>query len=379
MPETTRTLHLDQGLDALRLRKDRSVVPGDAERTHDFDARQVFFGTNPDNDVCLDDSSVSRTHARLEVDGTGYRLVDMGSKNGTFANGLRIQDIYLEPGTEFRLGRVSVRFELMEDEVEVAISRSDRYGDLIGQSLEMREIFGLLERVAPTPATVLIEGESGTGKELIADAIHQHSPRADKPFVVFDCSAVSRELIESELFGHVKGAFTGAVSDRKGAFEQANGGTLFLDELGELELDLQPKLLRVLEKREVRAVGGSKSVPVDVRIVAATNRNLMREVEQGNFREDLYYRFAVIRVHVPPLRKRSSDIPLLAETFLQDVAARLGRDDLQIPFRTMDKLQRYTWPGNVRELKNYIERAALLAQDDKLETRFLNAEGPMQS
>jgi len=223
---------------------------------------------------------------------------------------------------------------------------------------------------------VLIEGESGTGKELIAEAVHQQSSRKDGPFVVFDCSAVSRDLIESELFGHVKGAFTGAVGNRKGAFERANGGTLFLDELGELALDLQPKLLRALEKREVNPVGGSGAVPVDVRIVAATNRNLIREVEQGAFREDLYYRFAVIRVFVPPLRNRVEDIPLLAEHFLLGTAERLGREDLQIPFQTMEKLKRYNWPGNVRELKNYIERAALLAQGDKLETRFLNVGAP---
>ncbi|OIP43010.1 MAG: hypothetical protein AUK47_03255 [Deltaproteobacteria bacterium CG2_30_63_29] len=379
MSEITRTIHLDGGLEALRLRKYSIVVVGDSKEKAEFDKRQIFFGTHPDNDISLSNSSVSRNHARLEVDVRGYRLVDLDSKNGTFVQGLRVNDLYVEPGTTFFLGTQELHFDLLNDEVEVTYSKSNQYANLIGQSLVMREIFSLLQRVAPTSATLLIEGESGTGKELVAEAVHLNSPRRDKPFVVFDCSAVSRELIESELFGHVKGSFTGAVANRKGAFEQADGGTLFLDELGELALDLQPKLLRVLEKREVRPVGGQKSIPIDVRIVAATNRNLLREVEQGNFREDLYYRFAVIQVRLPSLAKRAEDIPLLAEHFLQDVEARMGKRDLQIPFRTMEKLKRYKWPGNVRELKNYVERAALLAQDDKLETKFLKLQEPSTS
>ncbi|MDX9724561.1 MAG: sigma 54-interacting transcriptional regulator [Myxococcota bacterium] len=371
MSDITRTIMLDK-IEALRLRK-YTIIP-EGGKAQCFEQRQVFLGTNPDNDVVLEDSSVSRNHARIEVDGSGYRIIDAGSKNGTFVNNIRVRDGYLEAGCSFRLGRQVLRFELGTDEVELTFSKSHQFGRLIGQSLAMREIFGLLSRVAPTPTTVLIEGESGTGKELIAEAIHQHSPRKDKPLVVFDCSAVSRELIESELFGHVKGSFTGAIGNRRGAFEQAEGGTLFLDELGELALDLQPKLLRAIEKREVRPVGGERAVPVDVRIVAATNRNLLREVEQGSFREDLYYRFAVIRVVLPPLRKRLDDIPLLSQFFLDQAAQRLGRSELQIPFSTMEKLKRYAWPGNVRELKNYVERAALLSQDDKLETRFLLAD-----
>ncbi len=372
--EITRTIHLDGGEQALCLRKyTLTVSDPTTPQTLTFDRRQVYLGSSPENDVCLDDPSVSRTHARLEVDSIGYRLVDLDSKNGTFVNGLRIRDVYLPPGAAFLLGRQALTFNVTSDEVEVRFSKRHQFGDLIGQSLEMREIFSLLERIAPTPATVLIEGESGTGKELIAEAIHSHSPRRDKPLVVFDCSAVSRDLIESELFGHIKGAFTGAIQNRKGAFEQADGGTLFLDELGELSLDLQPKLLRALEKREIRPVGSDRTIPVDVRIVAATNRNLLREVDQSNFREDLYYRFAVIRILLP-LRKRPDDITLLAEHFLAQCQTRIGRDNLQIPFRTMEKLRRHTWPGNVRELKNYIERAALLAQDNQIETRFLQPE-----
>lgn len=372
MTDTTRTIHFESGEQALRLRKYTLTVLGDAPKTYTFDRRTLSMGTSPECHLSLDDASVSRQHARIEVDGLGYRLLDLESKNGTFVSGLRARDVYLTPGTVFQLGRQSVSFDVTQEEVEVRFSKRRRFGQILGQSLAIREIFSLLERIAPTPATVLVEGESGTGKELVAEAVHEHSERSEGPFVVFDCSAVSRELIESELFGHVKGAFTGAVSTRKGAFEQADGGTLFIDELGELSLDLQPKLLRALEKREVRPVGGARSIPVNVRIIAATNRNLLHEVDQGNFREDLYYRFAVIRIQLPPLRDRAEDIMMLAEHFLLQNQTRLGRDDLQIPFRTMEKLKKYPWPGNIRELKNYVERAALLAQGDKLETRFIN-------
>ena len=233
----------------------------------------------------------------------------------------------------------------------------------------MREVFGQLERIAPADITLLITGRSGTGKELVAEAVHQQSPRRKAPFIVFDCSAVSRDLIESELFGHVKGAFTGAVSSRAGAFEQASGGTLFLDELGELSADLQPKLLRALERREVKRVGGNEVIPVDVRVVAATNRNLREEVARGTFREDLYYRLAVMQLHLPDLKDRPDDIPLLVEHFL--AAATKGRDPLTISYATMERLKAHGWPGNVRELRNFVERAALLATGGRVEEKFL--------
>jgi DNA-binding NtrC family response regulator len=261
---------------------------------------------------------------------------------------------------------------------EVRFSGRERFGDLWGQSLGMREIFALLERVAPTDATVLIEGESGTGKELIAEAVHNNSPRKNGPFIVLDCSAIARDLIESELFGHMKGAFTGASGTRKGAFEAARGGTLFLDELGELATDLQPKLLRALEKREIKPVGSNDTIKTDVRIVAATNRNLQHEVREGHFREDLYYRFAVIKVHLPPLRDRSEDIPLLVEHFLEEAHRMAGRTEkIEISYKTMEKLQRHRWPGNVRELKNFVERAVLLTQGDQIETKFLTTSDPI--
>jgi transcriptional regulator with GAF, ATPase, and Fis domain len=231
---------------------------------------------------------------------------------------------------------------------------------MVGRSMQVREIFGLIERIAPTDATVLIEGETGTGKDMVARTLHQLSHRAEGPFIVVDCGAVAGTLIESELFGHEKGAFTGATNTRQGAFELASGGTVFLDELGELALDLQPKLLRVLEQRELRRVGGSRVIKVDLRIVAATRKDLRNEVEKGKFREDLYFRLNVVPIVVPPLRERREDVPLLVENFLAELA------DGNVPElspETMAALRAHDWPGNVRELRNVIERALALGMD----------------
>ena len=373
MNDETKTIFGDASI-ALKVRKYRLSAHLDKSAPRDFQKRLIYIGSHPDCDFCISEPSISRQHAKIELDETGYRLVDLDSKNGTYIGDVRINDIYLTQRMSFRCGAVVIDFELGSDAIEVAISQQSSFGDLLGQSVAMREIFGLLERVAPTPATVLIEGESGCGKELVAAAIRGHSDRAAKPFVIFDCSAVSKDLIESELFGHVKGAFTGAVSDRKGAFLQANGGTLFLDEIGELSLELQPKLLRALENHMVRPVGSEKTYTVDVRVIAATNRSLAREVEAGNFREDLFYRLAVIKIDIPPLRKRTEDIPMLVENFLEKASQKFNKPAPNITFSTLQKLRAYQWPGNVRELKNFIERACLLSSDDRIETRFLNAK-----
>jgi DNA-binding NtrC family response regulator len=227
----------------------------------------------------------------------------------------------------------------------------------------MRQLFSLLRDISPTESTVLIDGETGTGKELVAEEIHRHSERAAGPFVVFDCGAVPRELIESSLFGHVKGAFTGAIADRKGAFAEAHGGTLFLDEIGELALDLQPALLRALDKRAVRRVGGGSYEQVDVRVIAATNRSLRHEVSKKQFREDLFYRLAVISLHLPALRERGRDIELLAARFVTQF---LPDGGMTIPQSELRRLSNYSWPGNVRELRNVIERACLLSKGASL-------------
>lgn len=364
---------------ALKVKKYRLNAHLARPLTLDFQKRVITIGSHPDCEFCIQENSISRQHAKIELDEKGYRLVDLDSKNGTFIGDLRINDVYLNSPMTFRCGAVEIDFELGSDAIEVSISNENHFGNLLGQSLAMREIFGLLSRVAPTPATVLIEGESGCGKELVAAAIRQNSDRAQKPFVIFDCSAVSKDLIESELFGHVKGAFTGAVSDRKGAFLQANGGTLFLDEIGELSLELQPKLLRALENHMVRPVGSEKSYPVDVRVIAATNRSLSNEVQNGNFREDLYYRLAVIKIDLPPLRKRKEDLPILVEHFLEESSKKFNRPAPNVTFSTMQKLRAYNWPGNVRELRNFIERACLLANDDRIETRFLNTKSDLSN
>ncbi|HVV83328.1 MAG TPA: sigma 54-dependent Fis family transcriptional regulator [Kofleriaceae bacterium] len=320
-------------------------------------ARPVYFGSAPTCELVLSDKTVSRKHLMAELVGDEVLMVDQGSTNGTFFGGSRFEKIAIGFGAEVKLGRTVVKFLPDEEIVEPEPSPEAAFGSIVGADTKMRQLFKLLADVAATNATVLIEGETGTGKELIAEEIHNHSPRRDGPFVVFDCGSVPRELIESMLFGHVKGSFTGAVGDRKGAFAEAHGGTIFLDEIGEMELDLQPSLLRVLDKRAVRKVGSNTYEKIDVRVVAATNRDLRAEVAKKAFREDLYYRLAVIRVSVPPLRERGADIPLLVNHFVQSFGPQLG-----VTHDDMNKLIRHSWPGNVRELRNAIERACLLAQ-----------------
>jgi DNA-binding NtrC family response regulator len=361
--EETRTVQVDLPVDYLTLRRfTLKVVAGpDKGLEKSFDRRQVFIGTGPDCQLALSDPTVSRSHARIEFEPNGYAIRDEDSKNGVYVQGLRVKGAFLPPEAEVRLGETTIVFHLGTETFDVSIAKETRFGDMLGKSVEMREVFAILKRVAPTDATVLIEGESGTGKELVADALHKFGPRRSKPFVVFDCSAVPRELIESELFGHVRGAFTGAVRDRVGAMEEANGGTLFLDEVGELPLDMQPKLLRALEKREIKQVGGNRRVQLDVRIVSATNRDLSQEVQTGAFREDLYYRLGVIHIQIPPLRKRPEDLPMLADHFLTELAGRAGIQAPRLSYETMEKLKQYPWPGNVRELKNFLERSVILS------------------
>jgi transcriptional regulator with GAF, ATPase, and Fis domain len=241
------------------------------------------------------------------------------------------------------------------------------FGELIGKDPKMQTIYKLIEDVAPTDATVLIQGESGTGKELVARAIHRFSPRQDKPFIVINCSAYPAALLESELFGHEKGAFTGAIRQKPGRFELAQGGTVFLDEVGEMPPTAQIKLLRVLQSRKFERVGGEKTLTVDVRLLAATHKDLLQEVERGSFREDLLYRLKVIPVHLPPLRERKNDIPLLALHFLRRFAAEQRKDITEISSEAMRLLLEYPWPGNVRELENSLEHALVLAKGSRLE------------
>lgn len=331
----------------------------------------VTIGTLGDSDLALTDPTVSRNHAVVEEKTDGYLLRDLGSTNGTYLDGVKVKEAYLSAGSVIRLGQTEIAFSPVEERIENLRSSSDRFGDLVGASVAMREVFGVLERVAPTDVSVLILGETGTGKELAARALHSHSRRSEKPFVVFDCGAVAPNLIESELFGHEKGAFTDAVKSRQGAFELAQGGTIFLDEIGELAPTLQPKLLRALDQREIRRVGAEQPVGINVRVIAATNKDLEKEVKAGTFREDLYYRLSVVSVFMPPLRKRKEDIEKIAEHLLDGISGGMGKKLRGLSPEAAEALRTYPWPGNVRELKNVLERAAALSDGERIEVRDL--------
>ena len=317
-------------------------------------SKPIRVGTAAENDLVLTDNTVSRRHCAIEPTEGGFRLRDEGSTNGILLSGMRVFDAVLHGAAQIQLGETLLGVTPLEETVDRELAIADRFGDLLGRSARMRELFADLSRIAPTDLTLLIEGETGTGKELVAESVHRNSARANGPYVVFDCSAVMPTLAESELFGHERGAFTGAVATRAGVFEQADGGTIFLDELGELPKDLQPKLLRVLEKREVRRLGSQRVIPVDVRLIAATNRNTAVEVTRGNFREDLYFRVAAAHVHVPPLRDRMEDLPLLVEHFLS--MANPPRYLTDVPPQVWEMFLAHRWPGNVRELKNAVQR-----------------------
>jgi transcriptional regulator with GAF, ATPase, and Fis domain len=318
----------------------------------------IRIGKVEGNDVVLPDETVSRVHCEILRDQKGHLLRDLNSTNGTFLDGAEIREAYIRAGSVITVGTVQLKFQPYEERIEILPSERDSLGELVGGSLRMREIFGLVERIAPTEATVLIEGETGTGKDLVARTMHSLSRRKGGPFIVVDCGAVAGTLIESELFGHEKGAFTGASATRQGAFELANGGSLFLDELGELSLELQPKLLRVLEQREIRRVGGNRTIKIDIRVMAATKRDLQREVQQGKFREDLFFRLAVVPIRMPSLRERKEDLPLLVRSFLTRID---GGQPRELDESAMSALVAHDWPGNVRELRNVLERGVYLA------------------
>jgi transcriptional regulator with GAF, ATPase, and Fis domain len=327
-------------------------------------------GKDPTNEVVLSDINVSRQHLSIEPQDTGFLLKDMGSTNGTWVNGVRTREAFVAPQSTITIGATTLRLDRSEKFLAVTPGKA-RFGELVGQNPRMRELFGYIERVAKTELSVLLQGESGTGKEMFARALHQASPRSKAPLVVFDCGSVEPALVGSALFGHRAGAFTGANESRKGAFASAHTGTLFLDEVGELPLDLQPRLLRILETRELQAVGSDAVTKVDVRVVAATHRNLSGMVEDGRFRLDLLYRLSGLVLTIPPLRERAEDIVPLAQEFLTSVnpAARLTSDACAL-------LAAHPWRGNVRELKNVIRRAAALASSAEIHSNDLIFDGP---
>ncbi len=359
---------------AVNLRRCKLVVVKGPQRGTEYllDGDTIRIGKAPENDFVIGDETVSRVHLEIVRDAKGYLVRDLHSTNGTFLDGAEIKEAYLRPGSIVSAGSVEIKFTPFDERIEILPSDKEHLGDLVGRSLVMREIFGLIEKIAPTDATVLIGGETGTGKDVIARTLHQLSRRAQGPFVVVDCGAVSSSLIESELFGHEKGSFTGAISARAGAFELATGGTVFLDEIGELSLELQPKLLRVLEARELRRVGGSKITKVDLRIIAATRKDLRSEVEKGKFREDLFFRLNVVPIVSPPLRNRREDISMLVDCFVLALGGTAG----SISDSARTAMLRHDWPGNVRELRNVVERALALGGDPDVLLLPINPSSP---
>jgi DNA-binding NtrC family response regulator len=334
------------------------VVGGpDRGKDHMLDEGTTMVGTHADNDVVLTDATVSRYHLEIRVRRDGIEVRDLETTNGTKHGGARVNSVVLTGATRLRLGKhTEIDVEPIDSSVALDDWAGDRFGDVLGKTLPMKRLFALLAKAAPTEATILLQGETGTGKEAIAEAVHRMSRRAKGPLVVVDCGSIPHELVASELFGHAKGSFTGAASDKQGLIEAAHRGTLFLDEIGELALDLQPQLLRVLDRRQVRRVGETQAVDVDIRVIAATHRDLRAMVRAGEFREDLYYRLAVVATSVPPLRDRKADIPALVTWF----ADKMGRGGFGQSPALLHQLEMHDWPGNVRELRNVVERALSL-------------------
>jgi DNA-binding NtrC family response regulator len=330
-------------------------------------------GRHATNDLVIDDPGVSGVHLELRRVGDRVHARDAGSTNGTWMEGHRLVEVELAAGAEITLGSTRLRVDVDEGAVGAALSASESFGELVGQSPAMRELFATLERIAPKDLTLLVQGETGTGKEEVARAVHVRSKRAESPFVVIDATALPESLAESLLFGHEKGAFTGAAQRRTGLFEAAHGGTVFLDEIGELPAAIQPKFLRVLERREVTRVGGAVPTKVDVRIIAATHRDLRHEIEAGRFREDLYFRLAQVRVVLPPLRDRPEDVPALCRKLLQQTTP--SGETIVIEPSAMAHLQAQPWPGNVRELRNVIDRGAALATHRTIRRADVAGEG----
>jgi DNA-binding NtrC family response regulator len=334
------------------------VIEGpDAGRAAPISTELLVVGTDPSCGLVLTDERVSKKHLSILSSPGGFFVQDLDSRNGTLFEGAMLHESTVSAGATFKIGHSFIRIQPQPESVELPPSQARRFGELVGRSLAMREVFAVLELASQSDVTVLLEGETGTGKELAARAIHENSKRRQKPFVTIDCGALPETLLESELFGHTKGAFTGALQSREGAFVRADGGTLFLDELGGISPSVQARLLRVVEERKVRPVGADKEREVNVRLIAASRHDLSTQVAEGKFRPDLFYRLSVVRVTLPPLRARREDIGLIIAEMLR----RKGLEPGSVQGPNMERLHSHSWPGNVRELRNVIDRAVALS------------------
>ena len=335
------------------------VAKGPDGKTLAIEVDPIVIGRDPGAQMIISDPEVSALHCELRGVNEGILVKDLGSTNGTFIGALRVREVVVTRTAEITVGQSTVLLEPTPSKHRVEVGFAERFGALVGNAPKMRRVFSVLEKIAATPLSVLILGETGTGKELVAKAIHDESLRKDKPFVVVDCGSIPEALAECLLFGHEKGSFTGANERRKGALAEADGGTLFLDELGELPIELQPKLLRALAERQIKRVGASTFEPMDVRVLAATRRDLGAEMNAGRFRSDLFFRIAQVRVELPALRERLGDLPLLVE----DICKKVGRAQhtAEVVRWIESRMGSYDWPGNVRELVNVASVAATLA------------------
>jgi DNA-binding NtrC family response regulator len=345
----------------------------DAGRTLETEDEVLTIGSAPGNALRLSDDTVSRFHLELSGGENGISVTDLGSSNGTASGGVRIERGVVPSGAELRLGNSKLCVRDGDASV-VELYADDELDELKGKTPVMRRLMAQVTTAARSTVPVLVIGESGTGKELVARAVHHSGPRASGPFVTLDCGALAANLVASELFGHERGAFTGADRQHVGAFERATGGTLFLDEIGELPAELQPQLLGALERKRFRRVGGRTEIDVDLRIVCATNRDLRAEVNAGVFRLDLYYRIAVVVLRIPALRERVADIPILAAHFLRE-CGHDGAPEVLLPGSVMEQLEAHRWPGNVRELRNWVEATVAMGESPPLSTHALSTMG----
>ncbi len=340
------------------------TTPEGKTRTSYARKTETVIGSQEGSDIEIKDAFVSRKHCRIINRNSRIILMDMGSTNGTYVDNIRVDNVSLPSEGAFRIGKTAIEYKIDRYAEPLRAYAETSLGPMIGASEAMREVFSLVERVASSEATVLVTGESGTGKDLVARLVHQMSHRMDKPFIAVNCGAIPGSIIESQLFGHERGSFTGAVERMAGLIELANGGTLFLDEIGEMPIELQTRLLHVLEAKKIRRLGGKEDIEVDFRLIAATNKDLQKMVANGRFREDLFFRLYVVPVHLKPLRERDGDTPILAEHFIRELSPSGAK--AKLTDEAAKKLASHDWPGNVRELKNVIQRAILFSTLDTI-------------